>query len=381
MRLPACVFIRDISGLARCFEMRAQPLHRSLCGSVVLPKQRSRYRPCAGAVSFVQVATLVIGQRADFVATPSGMALLRGKQVEIVCRTDHCRHDIRGLERSNEFDDFRDVVVVGKRKEEQPHMRGLAGEPDAGARHDSVIRLREQSVERRPEAVLRHMPVWMVGGVQPAVAGADQIAVAEHDLDPADIVEVVACGPTTAALVQRVTQHAAVGRAGRRRHHQRPAAPLQFGVEAIESHARFQYTESEIVIDLSNAVHALAKIDYDLTATHRRTRTESQVSPHTDRKQRHQKFVCEANDRLHRVGGIGEQHGAGHVVDIRQCMPSICGANLDICRSGGGAKRFGDRLNKARDGGGGFVHGYGLIHVRSWAGSEVLKSKPRRFRP
>jgi len=73
--------------------------------------------------------------------------------------------------------------------------------------------LREQPVEDRSEAVFRGVPVDQVLGIERAVAGAQQLAIAEHDLQSAGKSKMIEIGRIAGALVERVADHAAMRRA------------------------------------------------------------------------------------------------------------------------------------------------------------------------
>ena len=128
--------------------------------------------------------------------------------------------DVGGFQRTDQIDDLGKVVVVREDEEEHPDMRRSSHQPDAGAGDDAVIGLREQAVERRPEAVFGDVPIRMRRHVEPAVAGTDDVAIAEHDFDAAEIVEMAAERAGAAAFLDRIAKHAAIWRTCGRRHHQ-----------------------------------------------------------------------------------------------------------------------------------------------------------------
>src|ERR1700694_4375942 len=86
-------------------------------------------------------------------------------------------------------------------------------EPEAHASHDPIIRLREEAVQDGTEAVFRGVPVRELARIEGAVAGAKHLAVAEHDLHAAGKAEMVEIGSIARALVERVSDHAALRRA------------------------------------------------------------------------------------------------------------------------------------------------------------------------
>ena len=147
---------------------------------------------------------------------------------------------------------------------ERAHRRRPRQQPHAHAGDDAVIRLREQSVEDRPEAVFRGVPVDQVLGIERAVAGAQHLAIAEHDLQPAGKAEMIEIGRVAGALVERVADHAALRRPRGDVEHQPVAAAHQLVIERLIADAGLDHREGELLVDVENAVHLAAEIDHDL---------------------------------------------------------------------------------------------------------------------
>ena len=74
---------------------------------------------------------------------------------------------------------------------ERLHRRRPRQQPYAHACDDAEIRLCEQAVEDRAEAVFRRVPVHQAVMVERSVAGAHDLAIAKHDLHAAGKAEMI----------------------------------------------------------------------------------------------------------------------------------------------------------------------------------------------
>ena len=193
---------------------------------------------------------------------------------------------------------------------ERLHRRRPRQQPYAHAGDDAEIRLREQAVEDRAEAVFRRVPVHQAVVVERSVAGAHHLAIAKHDLHAAGKAEMIEIGRVAGALVERVAEHAALRRPRGHVEHQLVAAPHQLVIHRLVAHARLDHGEAEPLVDLEDAVHPVAEIDHDLSGARSGTAAEPDIVAGADRIERHAMRVGAAHDRLH-VGGRGRIDHAG----------------------------------------------------------------------
>ncbi len=172
---------------------------------------------------------------------------------------------------------------------------GRGHEPETDSRHDAEVRLREEPVDDRSEAVLVLMPEVVPG--HPAHAGAQQLAIRQHDLEAADRVPVVLHRRAAAAALERVAERRAPAGIGR-------VDPdvelvlLDVTVEVEVAHARFDDGVVDLVVDLEHAVHAL-EIDDHAARVGRGGRAVTQVAAGRDRPERNLVLVRDPHDRLH----------------------------------------------------------------------------------
>ena len=131
---------------------------------------------------------------------------------------------------------------------------GRRHEPETDSRHDAEVRLREEPVDDWPEAVLVLVPE--VVARHPAHAGAQQLAVRQHDLEAADRAPVVLHRRAAAAALERIAEWGAPAGIGR-------VDPdvelvlLDVAVEVEVADAGLDDGEVDLVVHLEHTVHAL----------------------------------------------------------------------------------------------------------------------------
>ena len=180
------LLVRDIGRLLALAEMIDHALDHRIERRHARPVESARDVPGAEPVLLPQRFPALVADR--LLAFRGGIfraLAFRAAEIEIVRDPKQSRHEIRQLQRPAQFDDLFEIAVVGKCEMERAHHRRLRQQPHAHAGDDAEIRLRENAVENRPERIFRGMPVGERLRIQRAVAGAQQIAVAEHDFEPA----------------------------------------------------------------------------------------------------------------------------------------------------------------------------------------------------
>ena len=227
------------------------------------------------------------------------MGILGADQVKIVRNPKQRRDEIGHLERSAEFDDFFQIVVVRKREVKRSDCRRPRQHPDSQPRDDPEIRLGEQAVENRPEAILRHVPVDQVPMHDGTVASAQNLAVAEHHLHTTRKSKVIEVWTVPRSLVEGVADHPAFRRSGRGGNHPATAPPLQFLGHHAKTDARLDRRITEDIVDLKYPVHTPAAIDDDHAGRRRGPRSEAYIVACRHGKERRPALVCGAHDRLH----------------------------------------------------------------------------------
>jgi hypothetical protein len=108
------------------------------------------------------------------------------------------------------------------------------------------------------------VPVDQVLGIKRPIAGAQHLAIAEHDFQSAGESEMIEIGRIAGALVERVADHTALRRSRRHVQHQFVAAAHQFIIERLVADARLNHGKGELLVDIEDAVHFAAEIDHDL---------------------------------------------------------------------------------------------------------------------
>src|ERR1700730_13239530 len=182
---------------------------------------------------------------------------------------------------------------------ERLHRRRPRQQPYAHPCDDAEIRLREQTVKYRPEAVFRRVPIHQAVLVERSVAGAHHLAIAKHDLHAAGKAEMIEIGRIAGALVERVAEHAALRRPGGYVKHQLVGAPYQLVIHRLVTHAGLDHGEAEPLVDLEDAVHTVAEIEDDLSSTRGRTAAEPDIVAGADRIERHAMRAGTADDLLY----------------------------------------------------------------------------------
>ena len=148
--------------------------------------------------------------------------------------------------------------------------------------------------------------------VEGAVARAQNLAVAEHDLHAAGEPEVIEIGRVARTLVEGIPDHPALRRAGGHVEHELVAATDQLVVHRLIADARLHDCEAEPLIDLKDAVHPVSEIDDDLARLRCRAAPEPDIVAGADRIERHGVLVRHPHDRLH-VGGRGRIDHTGRL--------------------------------------------------------------------
>jgi hypothetical protein len=149
-------------------------------------------------------------------------------------------------------------------------------------------------------------------------------------------------GRVAGALVERVAEHAALRRPGGHVKHQLVAPPHQLVIHRLVAHAGLDHGEAEPLVDLEDAVHSVAEIDYDLSRARSGTAAEPDIVAGADRIERHAMRVGAADDLLH-VGGRGRVNHAGRPpIAAGHGVLGVTAQRLLAAVDGGGADRGGD---------------------------------------
>lgn len=184
----------------------------------------------------------------------------------------------------------------------------LRHEPVSCAGDYAEIRLGKQSVEMCPEAVLH--AVRQTRLIHGAHTGAQQVAIREYYLKAAQTLEVISLKGVTAAVLQRIGDHAAPPR----RWHCHPelqALPLNMAVQIKKAHARLQDRVGLFLIDLDNAVHAL-EIERDHVRAHWRGATKTEVLAGGNHPEWNVMLVADPHKLLHFLCILGRNRGGWH---------------------------------------------------------------------
>src|SRR6516225_6804254 len=101
------------------------------------------------------------------------------------------------------------------------------------------------------------------------------------------------------SLVEGVAEHAALRRAGGHVEHQLVAASDELVIHRLIAHTGLDNGEPESLVDFEDAVHAVAKIDNNLSRAGSGTATEADIAAGADRIKRHAMRVRATDNLLH----------------------------------------------------------------------------------
>jgi hypothetical protein len=199
----------------------------------------------------------------------------------------------------------RGQIVVLPRAQPEGHVAlRPRHQPDAELRDNSEVRLHEQLVERRAETALVDMPGAVVR--HRSHAGAEQLAVCEHDLHAAVGGHVLRLGKVCGSVLEEVADHPAPAQVGDR-DHQLVAAGLDRVVEVEPADAGLDDAVGELLVDLEHSVHVPERDDHRAFEA-RRGPAVAVVHPAAVRPERDPALVRDPDDRLHLLDRRGHHH-------------------------------------------------------------------------
>ncbi len=221
-----------------------------------------------------------------------------------LCRAVHDVLVFQQVQRIHQRDDVALVEYLDGRGDISLRPRH---QPEAHLGDHAHVALAKQAVDPRAVAPLVLLPRLRVR--HGAHAGADDFAVAEHDLHAAMRAEVIAerIRRPAAAAVERVADHAAPARIGRI---DPDVEPVLFDVivEVEVAYARLDERIRVALVDLEHAVHAL-QIEHDAAGVHGRRAAVCKVAPGRDRIKRNAASVGRAHHGLHFLDGRWSDRG------------------------------------------------------------------------
>jgi hypothetical protein len=172
-------------------------------------------------------------------------------------------------------------------------------EPELG--HDAEVGLRKQAVERRAEAVAPEARRACAGVV--AVAGAQDLAGAQHRLKPAHLREPIAEPPVAEAALEAVADDAGVAASAGGVEEQAAAARLERLVEVALRDSGLNDGIAELRVHLDDLVH-LAEVDDHLAARGRAGIAVAPVAAARDRVQVKPGAACGCDQPAHLFGRV-----------------------------------------------------------------------------
>ena len=172
------------------------------------------------------------------------------------------------------------------------------------------------------------MPVDQIVPRDRSVAGADHRPGAEHRLHAAAEPEMVEIRPVAGALVERVADHAALGRPGGGGVHPLPAPPPEFVRQHLEAHPGLHGGEPHALVDLENPVHAPAEVEHRHARGGGRAGSEAHVVAGGGGEERHPVRVGEADQGGDLPGRAGIEHRRRPSVAARHGVLAIPGQRL-----------------------------------------------------
>ena len=179
------------------------------------------------------------------------IGLLRADQIEVVATRKRVGTKLLSFKGRHSSTISLEVVVVRESEVERADRRRPRQEPDAEPGDDAEIRLGEQAVQDRPEAVFRDVPVGDVGMVERPSPVRRTSPLPSTTSMPQEKPK-WSSGPIARALVHGVAEHAALGRARGRRDHEVAAAPDELVGHGLKADAGLDRGEGELLVDLED---------------------------------------------------------------------------------------------------------------------------------
>src|SRR5690606_36951400 len=204
------------------------------------------------------------------------------------------------------FEEGAEVLFVVEREPAGRVDFGRGHQGDTHLRDDTVVRLGEHAVPGRTSAMRVDRPVVRVAHA--AHAGAQNVAVRQHDFHAAMVVEMMADRGVAGAVLERVTDHATRAEIGHR-HPELRSDAAQVIVEIEKPHTRLDQRDAVLLVHLQHAVHS-PEAHREATGDARSAAAVALVSALAAGPNRSAVRVGDTQHRLHILDATRQQDGA-----------------------------------------------------------------------